>query len=381
MIELITGQPGGGKTLFSVHRIVDDLVNDPRPVVTNVALDVGALAEYFNRHKIDVDLSKKLWIITDFAEVKSFFRYRGGLEGVYQMPPDPALYDGARKLPNEEYLPKVKSWFSDNVRDNGVIYYIDEAHDYYSAREWASNSVLALYYFSKHRHLGDHVVLITQHIPQLDKQLRNLISEYHYMRNDYAKKFANLFRVPGGMVRKSYYDPPSPNVKPFEQSKRKIDVQIASCYRSLGAVKETGSGVVEIKKRVKGLPMWSIGVVTALGALVLVAGLRYLPGFVLGAIKPDLVANAQRVTGQRPSASSEKKDESAKKSVDTGANYYESASVFNDRAVVTVAGKRFFSDMYAIDSTGLYVAVGDKIFGPRPRLGVAMKQPNNQNHE
>jgi len=344
-------------------------------------LDQGALAEYFNRHKIDVDLSKKLWIITDFAEVKSFFRYRGGAEGVYQMPPDPPVYDGARKLPNEEYLPRVKQWFSENVRDNGVIYYIDEAHDYYSAREWASNSVLALYYFSKHRHLGDHIVLITQHIPQLDKQLRNLISEYHYMRNDYAKKFANVFRIPPGMVRKSYYDPPSPNVKPFESSKRKIDVQIASCYRSLGAVKSTGAGVVEIKKRVKGLPMWSIGVVAVLAAFVLIAGLRYLPGFVLGAIKPDLVANAQRVTGQRPLAGSEKKDETWKKSVDTGAFYYDSASVFNEKAVVTVAGKRFFSDMYAIDSTGLYVVVGDKIFGPRPRLGGAMKQPSSQNHE
>jgi len=380
MIELITGQPGGGKTLFSVHRIVDDLVNDPRPVVTNVALDQGALAEYFNRHKIDVDLSKKLWIITDFAEVKSFFRYRGGAEGVYQMPPDPPVYDGARKLPNEEYLPKVKQWFSDNVRDNGVIYYIDEAHDYYSAREWAANSVLALYYFSKHRHLGDHIVLITQHIPQLDKQLRNLISEYHYMRNDYAKKFANMFRIPPGMVRKSYYDPPSPNVKPYEHSKRKIDVEIASCYRSLGAVKSTGAGVVEIKKRVKGLPIWTVGIVAVLGAVLLVLGLRFLPGLALSAIKPDLVAEAKKVTGQGVSTASEKKDDSGKKSVDMGENYYESASVYNDRAVVTVGGKRFFSDLYAIDSTGLYVAVGDKIFGPRPRLG-GVHQTKNQNHE
>ena len=48
-IHFISGKPGGGKTLYSVRLILDELVNGSRPIVTNVSLNLGRLNEYLQR--------------------------------------------------------------------------------------------------------------------------------------------------------------------------------------------------------------------------------------------------------------------------------------------------------------------------------------------
>ena len=59
-----------------------------------------------------------------------------------------------------------------------------EAHDDYGAWEWVSIRRGIHYYTTKHRHLYDEIVLITQHVDQLEKQMCSLVSETAMLRNN-----------------------------------------------------------------------------------------------------------------------------------------------------------------------------------------------------
>lgn len=66
-VHFISGKPGGGKTLYAVRLIVEELVHGKRCVVTNVPLKEGRLNQYLQERYPDrcIDLLGRLCVISE----------------------------------------------------------------------------------------------------------------------------------------------------------------------------------------------------------------------------------------------------------------------------------------------------------------------------
>jgi hypothetical protein len=225
-IHVILGKPGSGKSLYATSRVLDELVNGSRNIVTNLPLHPGRLNEYVQTKYPDSDfrLIQRLRILDD-DEIKSFWDFRGP--------------DGDKGV-------------------NGVAYFLDEAHIAFNAREWATLGKKALHYLSQHRKLGDVVWPITQAAPNLDKQFRSVAEDFTVLRNEYTAKYG-VFKGRGRFVRRSYNSEPTSNAEPFETATFVLDkTGIASCYDTAKGIGVHGSKA-DIGRRAKGISiMWVI---------------------------------------------------------------------------------------------------------------------------
>jgi hypothetical protein len=279
MIKFILGLPGGGKTYFGVSKMVELLRSDPRPMVANMEeIDIASLNVYLQ--SLDgadaPNILEKLTIIPK-TETFHFYRYRaGGL--VLEIPPEKDA--AGRKIDRETYLRRMVNYFSPCVENekhsSGVIYFIDETHEYFNAREWGEMGRSALYYLSKHRHLHDEVYFITQAPEQVEATLKRLCNEFHCVRNHYRESFG-MFKKPPEFVRSSYYSLPGPTSKPFETGSFKLDPKgIGSCYKTTGAL-GSKSGKAEPPVNSKKLPFWALPVAIITCVLLIGVGVSMLP--------------------------------------------------------------------------------------------------------
>jgi len=281
MMRSIQGQPGNGKTRFVVKKLIHQLRmwrSDPRPIGINFGdeLELPRLNEYL--HELDgddaPDIHSRL-IQIPRGETATFFRWRaGGL--VLPEPPEKDPRTG-KKLPYDEFRSQMKEFFtplySRPETAEGVVYFIDEVHDYFNAREWMENGRGALYYMTKHRHLLDDFWWISQAPEQVEATVKRLTSEFFEVRNHYRESFG-LFRKQGKFVWSAYYKIPSPSEKPFDGNSFLLDPKgEASCYRTTGAL-GSKNGKPEKIQRPKKLPFWVLPIavvlaIWAMGALIM----------------------------------------------------------------------------------------------------------------
>lgn len=235
-IHVILGKPGSGKSLYATSRLILELVEGERNVVTNLPLRVSRLNEYLQQRypSINTRLVERLRVLTD-DEMREFWKFRG--------PAD------------------------DDKGERGVAYFLDEAHIAFNARDWATLGRGALHYLSQHRKLGDIVWPITQAPGNLDKQFRSVAEDFTVLRNEYTAKYGP-FRGRGRFVRKTYLSEPTPKAEPFETATFHLDVGgVASCYDTAKGIGVHGSKA-DMGRRAKGIPiMWVIPGGIALAAL------------------------------------------------------------------------------------------------------------------
>jgi len=277
MITCITGKPGDGKSLFAARELLEVLIKTDKFVVTNLPLRLGNLQEFVSKRiKGPFDIDSRVKVIDD-AEVYEFYRHRSGDLVLPWSPDKEAGEIAAKRLPRPEFIEKMKETFS-MIRENEAyqkpcVYIIDEAHNFFSSRDWATNGRGLLYYASQHRHLHDEIYLITQVLDNVDKQLRGLISETHQVRNQLRRRIGPVRMRPVFRL-KSYYGVPSGlTAKPFAETTFDLDlVGVANCYNTVGAL-----GVhknAEEKKNKGILPWWTLPiggiavVVAIIGAFV-----------------------------------------------------------------------------------------------------------------
>jgi hypothetical protein len=267
-VQFIEGKPGGGKTLLSVKIIKDELKLTRRTIVTNVSLKLPELAAYCQEHNIDYGtllLSDRIRLITE-EQLSQFFLFRAA--GT-----DPLPMKGDRQAD-----------FS-SVRDCGVLYVLDEVHIAFNARRWQETGGAVIYYLSQHRKLGDDVVLISQSIQNVDKQMRSMGQDYTYVRN-LTKEQHGLFRVPALFIKRVFLElPTGPSVKAIQTGTFKLDVSgLARCYDTAAGVGIVGRSGADIASKPKGLHWaWFVG-----GLIVLIlAAVRFAPSFVEWVINPD----------------------------------------------------------------------------------------------
>lgn len=267
MVILVTGQPGNGKTLTAFYAIVRLLqMDDKAEVVTNIKIFDGLLEGYLRSKgcKNGLERIKKL----ELEETTEF--YRSSI--------------------------KKREWKEDSLGNvvplvipNPVTYVIDEAHLFWGARNFQKTSTAVLSYVSQHRHLGDNIILITQHPEQIDKAFRRLVDEYWLMTN-LEKRRVMGFKGPTGMFKKSvYFHTPSILQRPAENERFKIDLEIATCYDT-SAGKRFGDNLADTKQKKKGLPFTAAVMAVSLAVVGIVWFLSKVPQWSQKAVGKIFVA-------------------------------------------------------------------------------------------
>jgi len=256
-VHFISGKPGGGKTLYSLKLIIEELVYGSRPIFTNIPIHAGRLSEYLQEKfpNKQIDLLTRLVLLDDDTQTPRFWTVRPGC------PTIPVLTPG-------EWSQGKKPVY-ENIQDSGVFYAIDEIHNFFNARAWQETGRDVLFYLSQHRKLGDTVVCITQAIGNVDKQFRSVTQDFTYLRN-LNKERMGLFRLPAVFVRRTFGSPATDTSQPMETGTFTLDVSgIASCYNTAQGVSIHGK-VADLKEKKTGLSIWwfVIGLPAILMAIV-----------------------------------------------------------------------------------------------------------------
>jgi len=275
-IHFISGKPGGGKSMYAVKLIVEELLYGDRCVITNVPLKLPELNEYLQKQypakSIDLHLRVRLF---DEDEMKGFFTIR----------PEGSV--GPKLLTKQEWEQGKRPDYT-GITDKGVAYFVDEVHIGFNARSWMDTGRDVLYYLSQHRKLGDTVVCITQAIMNVDKQFRSVTQDYTYLRN-LTKEKIGYFKLPSIFIRQTFNTPAGDNSKPMETGTFRLDTRgLAACYDTAKGVGIHGRAGADVKERKKGLP-WYYAVALVIAFLYFMSQLA--PRLIAKVFSPRLPEN------------------------------------------------------------------------------------------
>lgn len=266
-IHFISGKPGGGKGLYSMKLIVDELRSGRRAIVTNLAVKPPDLAAFLHEKFGETfNLLDRLTILDD-ENLNEFFLFRG--KGI----PKLAMVRDSKGQATSFDIAGAQA-------GGGVFYLLDEVHLAFGARDWMNCGKATIYYASQHRKLGDDVVLVTQEPKNVEKQFRSLSQDCTLVRNHGMEKLL-LFKQPSVFSRQTFINtPPAPSERPQEVSGFRLDKGLGNCYSTAAGIgiHNMGASADIGKDRRSGLH-WSWFVVAA---ILLVCGLVMIPKLVGG---------------------------------------------------------------------------------------------------
>lgn len=278
MIHFVTGRIGGGKSYFTVGQIIEELRRSDRFIVTNVRLRLDELEAYMQREfgENTKGVTGEPWtarvrLLTDL-EAKRFWLYPAPGCDITER-----VQEGARD--KGDALIDFPSWMQfREPMERGTFYVIDEVHDHFNAREWQKNHKDGIYWASKHRHLRQDALLVTQHPELCDKNFRRLSQDFTVLRN-FGNEPLMGFRFAGRFRRATYLNEKKPGDKQDAMDKGwfKFDHKVAKCYFTHGT-----TGIVsrmDVKESVgKGRSPWWL----LFYLLLFIGALWYLPGYISG---------------------------------------------------------------------------------------------------
>lgn len=153
MIVLYSGTPGSGKSLHVASDIKYWLHKKRAPVIANFDFSADSCRPKGNGCYLQVSNSQlHPWLLEYFSE--EYRKYRG--------------------------------W--ERVPEEHILFVVDEAQLVWNSREWQARGREGwVSFFTQHRKLGYHIIMITQFQGMLDKQIRTVL-EYEYMH----RKVANI---------------------------------------------------------------------------------------------------------------------------------------------------------------------------------------------
>lgn len=248
MINFVTGKPGGGKSLFSVRMIVDELRCTSRNIATNVALKMPDLLDYLNRkYGQTFNAIGRVRILTN-SECLAFWRF-------------PALgIDCNERVTVGELDGKkmIRPDFSPRAGHPGTLFLIDEIHEFFASRQWATTGQDALFYCSQHRKLQDDLICISQAMDNVEKQFRSVAQDFTILRN-MGLEMIGGFRLPKKFLRRTYLDKPTPGATPSETAVMSYDIEgLMSCYDTAAGVGILGRDADKKHQRRRGWPTWCV---------------------------------------------------------------------------------------------------------------------------
>jgi zona occludens toxin (predicted ATPase) len=214
MIIFFCGTPGSGKSYDAVAKIMDNL-RMGRVVCTNVdGMELQTCQEYI-KHSLgwsDSRLKSQLRILTK-SEIMRFWKTEPVTRTIYG--------DG-------DEFPDITETTEELICPHGALIVIDEVHKHYNARDWQATASRELGdWASTHRHMGYDLILITQSIEKVDKQVRTL-TEWTY--------FYRKVNFLGSLVSNAYikysYSGDDHEGKALTNSKHTYSPDIFPCYKS-----------------------------------------------------------------------------------------------------------------------------------------------------
>lgn len=278
MLTLLTGLPRNGKSFRALLLLLDCLRNDNRPIYTNLPLMMDQLAAYCDRKGIPRhQLDRIHFLSTD--EVGVFWRCR-------PKPPVVNLDIKGKALPGKPAL--------EFVEDGGVVYFIDEAHTKFKTHDWDKLGDEAPFYISQHGHLEDDVILITQHVDKLVKQMK--LDVQHYEEIEYMRRQHWLFFQKGYHFKRKVWTAGIPETRMEKPNNIGVfwpDKRLMACYDS-----RAGHGITRISAshgdaRFRGLPPFvAWGLMAACGFLCLQL-LFKAPAYILNKVRGGKTSASQ----------------------------------------------------------------------------------------
>jgi len=250
-IHIVFGKPGAGKTLYGTRKIINELRETRRHIITNFPLVLDRLNEYLQQRFPQENLCclDRITILDD-EKLKDFYEERGPNAGV-----------------------------------DGVVYFLDEAQIPFNARDWASCDREVFNYLTQHRKKGDDVWAFTQHPGNLDKQFRSLAQDFRRLRNERLIKLG-MFRGFDRFTCRHFDVEPSGRGEPYLIEKFPLDPEgVASCYDTAKGIGVRGNKA-DMGARAKGLTIgWAAAAVVLLSLSILVVP-KLLASFVLTGRNP-----------------------------------------------------------------------------------------------
>lgn len=247
-IHAITGKPGGGKSLEAMRLLVEVLRDDLGcQIVTNLPIKVEALNAFVQKRYPTETLNVvgRITLLEESA-VHEFWRHRGN------------VLDDAGCVVQEAVVAESQGVETRYTTTHAVVYFLDEFHLFFNAREWAKTGKSALWYASQHRKLGDDVYWVTQYLDNVDKQFRVLTQDYTFCRNWGAEMWWGWIRGPAKFQVRTTLEPPTNKAGVFVGgsvggwSVRGLDKELADCYDTLAG--QGVRGAVKPAKKKKGVP-------------------------------------------------------------------------------------------------------------------------------
>jgi hypothetical protein len=258
-VLFVFGKPGGGKSLFAFRRVIDELTQGTRPVITNLPILPDRLNEWLQGQGYTVDLHRRLRLI-DTEQLVHWWRYRGraadvdGCPGEWVTLPEP-VPGGKDAGPTIAGRQSNSTDFS--TSPGPVVYVLDEIHTAFNARAWMNTGLAAIWYLSQHRKVGDTVYMISQTPGQVDKQLRSMSQEWIHLTNLSKLKTLLLFTLPQRILWRSYAAQPAAGEPVLATGILRIESPgWADCYNTAAGNSIVGTGNADAKERQKGLPWW-----------------------------------------------------------------------------------------------------------------------------
>lgn len=310
MIEGYLGKPGGGKSYAATSEIVRALETSDSVVITNVALDLSALAAYLSAKGRDVDVLGRVYLLRD-DEAATFWRLRVRRRSPGERYGEPLrlqpVYDSELKVPDYPesqdgdewgaYVVAHAEWAKaqelvrkrDKVQAESFdssalfgrpedfpphLYVIDECGLLFNSRCWMQRGRELTFWAAQHRKLGDTAVLIVQAASMIDKSLRELAQSWTVYSNGAYRNLGTFIRAPRYVFWRRYTGMPGPGNEPECTGRFSVDpVGIGSVYSSRAGVGMRGVGA-PAERRAKGLHPSVLFLVPVVLAFVVWGGLR-----------------------------------------------------------------------------------------------------------
>jgi hypothetical protein len=259
------GSYGSGKSYGAFELAVyKELLEGKRGIVTNLALlqhpkikgqetpntpGLGALNELIHKRfpNLDARVLQRVRILTE-DEVPYFFCHRIDRDGnFYDIPVPPPDEEKRGKRPDFSLL-----------RDDGIVFVIDEFHDFFNSRAWADVGRSVGWYKNQQRKLFDDIHACTPQIDEVDKQMRTIGHEYRVYLNLGLRKVRGVV-LPQTFLCTVYSSLASLKAgrSPLNRWPFTMDFDLANCYDTAKGVRGIQGSTADIGKRPKGLH-WSV---------------------------------------------------------------------------------------------------------------------------
>lgn len=147
MINALTGRPGGGKSYEAVAFHIIPALKEGRKVITNVALNIPHFVYVFGQQTVD-----ELLVVID-GELDNF---------------------GSNNRPFSSVEHYRDSWRND--KGQAPLYVIDEAHMVLGRQV----NTAVLEWYSMHRHYGADILLMTQNLRKVHRDIKDMVEIHYY---------------------------------------------------------------------------------------------------------------------------------------------------------------------------------------------------------